>query len=315
MKIFVLRSCSVLVCALALVLSLVSCGKSIDKNRAEGYSSGYDAGYNAGYADGKTQGPDKDAYDKGYAEGAAAAGTEAHDKGYSEGYEDGYAKASEELAPPKPADPLPELDSSGFVELAEYVPDIILDMRYYSSYNFTGSRVEGYYSPTALLTTKAAGTLKAVSDALIAKGYRLVVFDAYRPEAAVERFIAWAQDPEETSMKEYFYPDEEKSALIEKGYIAERSAHSRGSTVDVSLFDMSTGKPVDMGSEFDFFGDISHYDASKGLTKEQIANRKLLREAMEAYGFVGIDNEWWHFTLSDEPYPDMYFQFAVEDLD
>lgn len=299
--------------ALTVALVLTSCGKTFDKVRAEGYSGGYDAGYDAGYTDGRAEGPDKEAYDKGYADAAEAVGTESYDKGYAEGHDAGYAEAEAEFDPPEPDLP-PELDPEGFVEVAEFLPDAILDMRYYTSYNFTGARVAGYYSPTALLTVEAADALKAVSDELVSKGYRLVILDAYRPQAAVDAFVAWTQDAGETSMKAYFYPDEDKAALVEKGYIAARSSHSRGSTVDVTLFDMSTGTFVDMGSPFDFFGEISHSDATKGLTKAQIANRKLLREAMESCGFEGISTEWWHFTLKDEPYPEMYFQFAVEPL-
>lgn len=305
-----LKKITVLLTALDLALALASCG-SLDKLRAEGYADGYGAGYDAGYDDGRAEGPDKEAYDKGYADATESLGSEAHDAGYREGYDAGYAQAAAELDPPAPVLP-PELDPEGFAEVAEYAPDILLDMRYYTSFNFTGQRIEGYYSPIALLTVQAIGALKAVSDDLTAKGYRLVLLDAYRPQAAVDAIVAWTQDPEETSMKAYFYPDEDKATLIEKGYVAEQSAHSRGSTVDVTLFDMSSGTLVDMGSPYDFFGEISHADATKGLTREQIANRKLLRDAMETYGFTGISTEWWHFTLKDEPYPDMYFQFAVE---
>lgn len=298
--------------ALLLALALAACSTTpMDKLRAEGYADGYEAGYSAGHADGRAEGPDKEAYDKGYADASQALTDEIHAAGYAEGYEAGYAQATQDLAPPATELP-PELDPTGFVELAEFYPDIILDMRYYTSYNFTGERVPGYYAPVALLTTEAAGALGAVSRDLMARGYRLVVMDAYRPQAAVDAFAEWTQDPEETSMKAYFYPHENKADLIEKGYIAEKSAHSRGSTVDVTLFDMSTGRLVDMGSPFDFFGEISHYDATEGLTREQIANRQLLREVMETYGFTGISTEWWHFTLANEPHPDMYFQFAVE---
>lgn len=297
--------------ALLLALTLASCSNPLDKLRAEGYAGGYQAGYDAGYTDGRAEGPDKEAYDAGYADASQTLTDEAHDAGYREGYDAGYAKAEEELMPPETEIP-PELDPSGFVYLAEYYPDIILNMRYYTSYNFTGARVPGYYSPDALLTAQAAGALGAVSDDLVSRGYRLVVLDAYRPQAAVDAFVAWTEDPEETSMKDVFYPDEDKATLVEKGYISAHSSHSRGSTVDVTLFDMSTGELVDMGSPFDFFGEISHPDATEGLTREQIANRQLLREVMEIYGFDGISTEWWHFTLKDEPYPEMYFQFAVE---
>ena len=131
----------------------------------------------------------------------------------------------------------------------------------------------------------------------------------------MNNFVEWSQDPNATEMQAYFYPEEEKSTLFDKGYIAERSGHSRGSTVDLSIFDMATGKPVDMGGTFDYFGDISHPDATEGLTEQQIANRKILADAMVANGFKPLDTEWWHFTLAEEPYPNTYFDFPVASLD
>jgi len=207
----------------------------------------------------------------------------------------------------------PEMDSSGFVLVSEAVPDAILEIRYYSTYNFVGERIDGYASPVALLTREAACALKEVSDALLEQGYRLKIYDAYRPQAAVEHFLRWAADLEDSRMKEYFYPDLDKSVLFSQGYISSRSGHSRGSTVDLTLFDMRTGKEVDMGGVFDYFGPLSHPDYS-GLTAQQQANRALLREAMLAHGFRGIRTEWWHFTLENEPYPDTYFNFPVTEL-
>ena len=204
-------------------------------------------------------------------------------------------------------------DSSGFVALGEAVPDALLEIRYYSTYNFVGDRIDGYEEPCALLTKEAAKALKAVSDELMAKGYRLKIYDAYRPQRAVSHFVAWAQDARDTRMKRYFYPSLNKSVLFKQGYIAKRSGHSRGSTVDLTLFDMSTGKDVDMGGTFDYFGRESHPDY-RGITKEQRANRMILREAMTAHGFKPLSTEWWHFTLADEPYPKTYFDFPVRSL-
>jgi D-Ala-D-Ala dipeptidase vanX. Metallo peptidase. MEROPS family M15D len=201
-------------------------------------------------------------------------------------------------------------DNSDFVLVSEYVPDAILEIRYYSTYNFVGDRINGYEEPVALLTKDAAIALKAVSDDLKAKGYRLKIYDAYRPQRAVTHFMNWAKDLNDTRMKEYFYPDLDKSVLFDQGYIAEKSGHSRGSTVDLTLFDMETEKEVDMGGTFDFFGELSHPDY-KNITKEQYNNRMILREAMIAHGFKPLDEEWWHFTLKDEPYPDTYFDFPV----
>ena len=201
-------------------------------------------------------------------------------------------------------------DSSDFILLADYIPSIIQELRYYSSYNFIGERIDGYEAPVALLTREAARALKLVSSEMIVKGYRLKIFDAYRPTTAVRHFILWGIEDTDIRMKPYFYPDLEKQELFAKGYIAKQSSHSRGSTVDLTLLDMATGKEVDMGSPFDFFGDISHPDY-KGITDEQFENRMFLQDAMKRAGFLPMDCEWWHFTLADEPYPDTYFQFPV----
>ena len=202
------------------------------------------------------------------------------------------------------------MDSSGFVLLSDYVPRAIQDIRYYSNYNFIGERIKGYDEPCALLTKEAAVALMAVSDELLRRGYSLKVFDAYRPACAVRSFATWAMDTQDKRMQKHFYPDMQKDELIAEGYIATRSSHSRGSTVDLTLFDMKSGKDVDMGSPFDFFGEISRPDY-KGITKEQYENRMLLRDAMIRNGFMPFEGEWWHFTLKDEPYPDVYFEFSV----
>ena len=201
-------------------------------------------------------------------------------------------------------------DASDFVLLSEAVPDAILEIRYYSTYNFVGDRIDGYEEPVALLTKEAAAALEEVSDELMQKGYRLKIYDAYRPQEAVTNFVEWAKDTDDTRMKEYFYPDLEKDVLFPQGYIAEHSGHSRGSTVDLTLFDMRTEKEVDMGGTFDFFGELSHPDYT-GITEEQYANRMILREAMMAHGFKPLVEEWWHFTLDDEPCTDTYFTFPV----
>ncbi len=203
-------------------------------------------------------------------------------------------------------------DSAGFVVLTDIDPDVILEIRYYSNYNFVGDRIEGYEQPTALLTKDAALALKEVSDDLAKKGYKLKIYDAYRPQKAVNHFERWANDTNDIRMKAYFYPDLDKSKLFEKGYIANHSGHSRGSTVDLTLFDMKTGKEVDMGGTFDYFDERSHSDY-KNITKQQYKNRMILREAMMDHGFKPIDEEWWHFTLENETYPDTYFTFPVNE--
>ena len=201
-------------------------------------------------------------------------------------------------------------DPSGFVLLAEYVPGIIQEIRYYSTYNFIGDRIDGYEEPCALLTKEAARALKSVSNELMVQGYRLKVFDAYRPVSAVKHFILWGIEDQDIRMKPYFYPDLQKQELFAKGYIAKQSSHSRGSTIDLTLLDMATGRELDMGSPFDRFGEISHPDY-RDITQEQYDNRMLLRRAMLRGGFEPIDCEWWHFTLKDEPYPETYFDFPV----
>ena len=201
-------------------------------------------------------------------------------------------------------------DPSDFVLLSEAVPDAILEIRYYSTYNFVGERIDGYEEPLAMLTTEAAAALKEVSDELMSMGYRLKIFDAYRPQMAVTHFMNWALDTEDVRMKEYFYPDLDKDVLFPQGYIAEHSGHSRGSTVDLTLFDMNTEREVDMGGTFDFFGELSHPDYTD-ITEDQYAMRMLLRQVMMKHGFRPLAEEWWHFTLENEPYPDTYFTFPI----
>jgi len=203
------------------------------------------------------------------------------------------------------------LDSSDYVLLSDAVPDAILEIRYYSTFNFIGTRINGYEEPVALVTKEAANALKAVSDDLLQSGYRLKIYDAYRPQRAVDHFVAWAEDLDDTKMKSYFYPELDKSVLFDQGYIARQSGHSRGSTIDLTLFDMKTQKEVDMGGTFDYFGELSHPDFTDGLTDEQIANRNILRDAMVRHGFRPLDTEWWHFTLDNEPFTDTYFNFTV----
>ena len=202
------------------------------------------------------------------------------------------------------------MDPSGFVVLAEHVPGIIQEIRYHSTYNFVGDRIDGYEEPVALLTREAARALKAVSGEVNAQGYRLKVFDAYRPACAVRHFVLWGIEDLDLRMKPYFYPDLEKQSLFAEGYIARQSSHSRGSAIDLTLLDMRTGREVDMGSPFDLFSPVSHPD-SRAVTEEQYANRMRLQSAMVRNGFLPLDCEWWHFALADEPYPDTYFEFPV----
>lgn len=226
----------------------------------------------------------------------------------------------------------PAEDSSDFVTLTDVVPDAILEIRYFGTYNFVGVRIDGYLEPTALLTKQAADSLRAVSDDVMSLGYRLKIYDAYRPQKAVDHFMRWGADIPDTLMKAYFYPDLNKKVLFPQEYICERSGHTRGSTIDLTLFDMQTEKELDMGGTFDWFGPESHPDfcgnpetgeytgdnsespAGRSITEAQFAHRMILRQAMMRHGFKPFDTEWWHFTLKDEPFPDTYFTFPVRQL-
>ena len=223
-------------------------------------------------------------------------------------------------------------DASQFVNITDVVPDAILEVRYFGTYNFVGTRIDGYEEPTALLTKQAAAALKAVSDDVKAQGYRLKIYDAYRPQKGVDHFVRWAENIPDTLMKAYFYPDLDKSVLFPQDYICLKSGHTRGSTVDLTLFDMATEKELDMGGTFDWFGPESHPDfcgnpktgeytgdnskspTGRSITAEQFQNRMILRQAMLRHGFKSFDTEWWHFTLKDEPFPNTYFTFPVASL-
>lgn len=217
----------------------------------------------------------------------------------------------------------PEEDTSQFVMITDVIPDAILEIRYYSTYNFIGERIPGYEAPIAILTRQAADSLKVVSDELKDLGYRLKIFDAYRPQKAVDRFMEWAEDMNDTLMKQYFYPELEKPRIIPEDYVCRKSGHTRGSTVDLTLFDVKLEKEVDMGCTYDYFGEMSHPDVLPGqqagaypsvLTDQQYENRMILRRAMLAHGFKPLESEWWHFTLENEPFPDTYFTFPIKML-
>lgn len=202
---------------------------------------------------------------------------------------------------------------TGFVRLSAYAPTIIRDLRYYGSNNFLGETVDGYQKNEAILTTAAAKALVQVQNDLAEFGLGLKIFDAYRPQRAVSHFLRWEHRPEDRQIAKRFHPDLSKSELFAQGYIAKRSSHTRGSTVDLSLVDLktTTQPELDMGTEFDFFGSASAPDYPK-LTLNQRANRLLLKLIMERYGFQGFSLEWWHFTLRHEPYPHQYFDFVVQ---
>jgi D-alanyl-D-alanine dipeptidase len=202
---------------------------------------------------------------------------------------------------------------AGFVDAAAVVEGLVVDMRYFGNDNFVGARIDGYERPRCLLTAQAAAALAKVQDDLAARGLGLKVFDCYRPRRAVAHFVRWAKRINDLKRKREFYPDVDKRDLFKQGYIASRSGHSRGSTVDLTLVQRADSRApaeLDMGTPFDFFSPKSWPD-SPSVTAEQRTNRMLLAEAMKRRGFEPYDKEWWHFTLAHEPYPNTYFDFPV----
>ena len=198
----------------------------------------------------------------------------------------------------------------GFVYLSDINSSIIVDLKYYSSNNFTGKFVEGYNSNKAILTKEAAVALSNAQDDLNKIGYSLILYDAYRPQSAVDFFVKWSLNINDTIYKNTYYPNIKKSELFKLGYIAYKSGHSRGSTVDVSLVEIESKKEIDMGTIFDYFGVESH-TFFNNLSKKQKLNRLLLYEAMSNNGFKNYSKEWWHFTLENEPFQ-KYFDFPVK---
>ncbi len=198
-----------------------------------------------------------------------------------------------------------------FSYVKEKIPTIELEIRYASTNNFVGKIIEGYIAPRAILTTKATLALAKVQKELEDFGLGLKIFDAYRPQRSVDHFVRWGRDLADRKMKLAYYPNVEKRNLFKEGYIAKRSGHSRGSTVDLTIIDLETKEELNMGSSFDFFGQKSwvHYG---NITPQQRANRMLLNQVMKKYGFRAYAQEWWHFTLEDEPYKKKYFDFKVE---
>ena len=199
----------------------------------------------------------------------------------------------------------------GFLEIQREIPSVILDIRYAGTHNFIGKPIDGYQEPIAILSEEAVLRLKKVQTELKTLGLGLKIFDAYRPQRAVDHFVQWANDETDTLMKAEFYPDVAKNNLFRLGYIAGKSGHTRGSTIDLTLVDLQTGKELNMGSAYDFFGKIS-WPFDSGITAKQHTNRLLLRNIMLANGFKPYAYEWWHFTLEEEPFPRTYFNFPVK---
>ena len=199
----------------------------------------------------------------------------------------------------------------GFVYAKTVIPDLDVELRYYTMNNFVGDTIEGYNANRLIITEGTAEKLKLAQEELQKQNLCLKVYDGYRPQRAVNHFIRWARDLNDTINKQQFYPDVNKRNLFKAGYIASRSGHSRGSTLDLTIINGETGEPLDMGSPYDFFGEQSWVDY-KGITEQQKANRKLLQTIMLKHNFRNYPKEWWHFTLRWEPFPKTYFDFEVE---
>ena len=198
----------------------------------------------------------------------------------------------------------------GFVYVKDIIPSIQVDLRYYSQQNFLGTKVDGYNKNTAILTRKAAQALQNVQNELLQENLSILIYDGYRPQVAVNHFVRWSKDLKDTLQKKQFYPEIQKQYLFREGYISSKSGHSRGSTLDVTLINLTTCEVLEMGSSFDFFGMQSWFNYNL-LSDEQKFNRLRLREIMVKYGFTFYEKEWWHFTLQNEPFPDVYFDFEV----
>jgi len=199
----------------------------------------------------------------------------------------------------------------GFVDLQEFVPTLIIDLRYASGDNFVGKRIDGYEAKRGVASQQTAQAMRNVQANLVDYGLGLKVFDAYRPQSAVDHFVRWASDPTDTSTRADYYPDVAKKDLIPEDYIAPKSGHSRGSAVDVTLIDLESKEELDMGTRFDHFGPRSHAE-NIDLSKSQRASRLLLRMVMERHGFKHFSKEWWHFSLANEPFPKTYFDFPIQ---
>ena len=209
-----------------------------------------------------------------------------------------------------PATVLPD----GFVDLQKIVPDIVVDLRYFSKDNFVGQRIDGYESNKCIISIKAAIALSAIQKALKSQGYGLKLFDAYRPQQAVNHFVRWAKHLDDTKMKSIYYPEVEKKVLFKEGYISARSGHTRGSTVDLTIIYLSgnkKGQEVDMGTHWDFFSPRS-WPSSNEVDSTQKSNRLFLQKIMADHGFRPYKEEWWHFTLRNEPFPETYFDFPIK---
>lgn len=198
----------------------------------------------------------------------------------------------------------------GFVFLDEMLPGVRWDAKYATWDNFTGKPVDGYLVNRVAGTFELAAALQHVQEQAADLGYGLLLWDGYRPQRAVDCFLRWADRREDGATKEKHYPEIDRATMIEEGYVAKKSGHSRGGTIDLTLYFLATGDLLEMGSSFDFMDPISHHEAA-GISAEATHNRRILRSLMENNGFTPFSSEWWHYTLKKEPYPDTYFDFPI----
>lgn len=202
----------------------------------------------------------------------------------------------------------PESPQSSLVRLSEVDDTVGQDAKYFGSDNFMGRPIRGYEADLVMMTREAAEALSRAQEAARAQGLSFLVYDGYRPQRAVDHFVEWGADLADTLNQASYYPNVPKAELFDRGYISERSGHSRGSTVDLTV--TRDGVPLDMGTPFDFFDELSHTE-NPAIADSAMANRMLLRSIMTEAGFRNYVNEWWHYTLIDEPYPDTYFDEPV----
>jgi zinc D-Ala-D-Ala dipeptidase len=197
-----------------------------------------------------------------------------------------------------------------FVFVDELVPDIRWDAKYATWDNFTGKPVDGYVANRIVGTRSMCDALERARETAEAHGFGVLLWDGYRPQRAVDEFLRWSRQPEDGRTKPRHYPNIDRGEMFELGYVAAQSGHSRGSTVDLTLYHLATGELVDMGGDHDLMDSVSHHEA-KGIREAEARNRRYLRSIMEASGFSSYTTEWWHYTLRNEPFPDSYFDFPV----
>jgi len=197
-----------------------------------------------------------------------------------------------------------------FVFVDELVSGIRWDAKYATWDNFTGKPVDGYMANRVVGTRTLCAALKRAQERAASLGFGLLLWDGYRPQRAVDSFLRWSEQPEDGRTKRRHYPNIERAEMIEKGYVAPRSGHSRGGAIDLTLFHLATGELAPMGGDFDLMDPVSHHSAT-GITSREERNRRYLRTIMEHCGFTSYDCEWWHYTLKHEPYPDTYFDFPI----